>query len=146
MQILLVLVALAAGVGLPVQAGLNASVARHAGRPEWATFANFLVGLVGVACWILAARVRPPSAAALAAAPWWSWAGGFIGAFYVTAVVLLTPRLGVAVTLALTLAGQMAGALLLDHAGALGLATRPITAPRLAGVVLLLAGVLLIRR
>jgi transporter family-2 protein len=107
---------------------------------------NFLVGLVAVGCWILAARLRPPSLAALAAAPAWSWAGGILGAFYVTAVVLLTPRLGVAVTLALTLAGQMAGALLLDHAGALGLATRPITAPRLAGVVLVSAGVLLMRR
>jgi transporter family-2 protein len=145
-QILLVVVALVAGVGLPVQAGLNAAVARHAGRPEWATFVNFLVGLVGIGCWILAARVRPPSGAALAAAPLWSWTGGLLGAFYVTAVVLLTPRLGVAVTLALTLAGQMAGALLLDHAGALGLAERPITLPRLAGVVLLFAGVMLIRR
>jgi transporter family-2 protein len=145
-QIVLVLVALLAGVGLPVQAGLNAALARHAGRPEWATFVSFLVGLVGIACWIGAARVRAPTASDLAAAPLWSYTGGLLGAFYVTAVVLLTPRLGVAVTLALTLAGQMAGAILLDHAGALGLATRPITAPRLVGVALLFAGVMLIRR
>jgi uncharacterized membrane protein YdcZ (DUF606 family) len=36
LQIFLVLLALVAGAGLPVQAGMNALLARHAGRPEWA--------------------------------------------------------------------------------------------------------------
>jgi transporter family-2 protein len=146
LELALILLALVVGALLPVQAGVNAAMARHAGRPEWAAFLSFAVGLAGLAAYLLAARLRPPSLAALAAAPAWSWVGGLLGAVYVTAIVMLTPRIGFALTLALTLAGQMVAALALDHAGALGLATRPITVPRLAGAVLLFAGVLLMRR
>jgi transporter family-2 protein len=142
----LIVLALIVGAGLPVQAGVNAAMARHVGRPEWAAFVNFAVGLVALGVWLAVNRLRPPTTAALQGAPLWSWAGGILGAFYVSAIVLLTPRLGMAVTLALTLAGQMAGALWLDHAGALGLAHRPLSVTRVAGVLLLFGGVMLIRR
>jgi transporter family-2 protein len=129
-----------------VQAGANTALARHVGRPEWAAFMNFAVGLVALSVYLAAARIRPPPLSALAAAPAWSWVGGLLGGFYVTAIVVLTPRIGFALTLALTLAGQMVAALALDHAGALGLAARPVTGTRLVGAVLLFVGVLLIRR
>jgi transporter family-2 protein len=145
-ELVLVLVALAAGAGLPVQAGVNAVMGRYAGRPEWAAFVNFAVGLVALGAWLLALRLAPPPSLALSRAPWWAWTGGVLGAFYVSAVVLLTPRLGVATTLALAVAGQMVGALLLDHTGALGLELRPISPAKLAGAALLVAGVVLIRR
>lgn len=146
LEIVLVAVALAAGAGLPVQAGVNAAMARHVGRPEWAAFVNFAVGLVALAGWLAATRAAPPAAAALARAPAWAWTGGVLGAFYVSAVVLLTPRLGVTTTLALTLAGQMVGALVIDHYGALGLAMRPLTGSRVLGAALLVVAVVLIRR
>jgi transporter family-2 protein len=145
-ELVLVLVALAAGAGLPVQAGINAVMGRYAGRPEWAALVNFAVGLVALAAWLLALRLAPPPATALARAPWWAWTGGFLGAFYVSAVVLLTPRLGVATTLALGVAGQMVAALALDHVGALGLELRPVSPGRILGVALLVAGVVLVRR
>jgi transporter family-2 protein len=146
LEIVLVAVALAAGAGLPVQAGVNAAMARHVGRPEWAAFVNFAVGLVALAGWLAATRAALPGAAALARAPAWAWTGGVLGAFYVSAVVLLTPRLGVTATLALTLAGQMVGALVVDHYGALGLAARPLSASRVLGAALLVVSVMLIRR
>ncbi len=146
MQILLVLLALAAGSALPVQAGVNAALARHAGRAEWAAFISFGVGLVALGAWLAALRLAPPSVLALGRAPWWAWAGGVLGAFYVSLIVLLTPRLGVAATLAISVAGQMAGALVLDQLGALGLAYRPVTPSRLAGAALLVVAVVLIRR
>jgi transporter family-2 protein len=61
-------------------------------------------------------------------------------------VVFLVPRLGLAVTLGLTVAGQMVGALLLDHAGALGMAARAVSGPRVLGAALLVVAVILIRR
>jgi len=145
-NILLVVVALAAGAGLSVQAGVNSALARFAGRPEWAAFISFAVGLAGLGAWLLAARVRPPGLAALGAAPPWVWAGGIIGAVYVTATVLLAPRLGLAALLALSVAGQMVAALALDQIGAMGLAARPITPARVVGAALLVAGVVLVRR
>jgi transporter family-2 protein len=145
-QILLVVLALAAGAGLPVQASVNAALARHAGRPEWAAFVNFAVGLVALGAWLAALRLAPPSGVALSRAPWWSWAGGLLGAFYVSAITLLTPRLGLAATLGLAVAGQMVGALALDQLAALGVAYRPITPARLVGAALLVAAAVLIRR
>jgi transporter family-2 protein len=145
-EILLVVLALAVGAGLPVQAGVNAMMARHAGRPEWAALVNFAVGLVALAAWLLATRAPLPSPSALARAPAWAWSGGIMGAFYVSAVVLLAPRLGVAVTLGLSVAGQMIGALVLDHYGLLGLASRPVGPQRVVGAALLVVAVLLIRR
>jgi bacterial/archaeal transporter family-2 protein len=144
--ILLVLVALAAGSALPVQAGVNAAMGRYVGRPEWAAFVSFAVGLVGLGAWLFALRLVPPPALAVARAPWWAWTGGLLGAFYVSAIVLLTPRLGVAATLGLSVAGQMVAALLIDQVGALGLELRPVTGTRLLGAVLLVVSVVLIRR
>jgi transporter family-2 protein len=138
--------ALAIGAGLSVQAGVNAALARFAGRPEWAAFISFAVGLAALGAWLLAARARPPPLAALALAPAWAWTGGVIGAVYVTATVLLAPRLGLAATLGLSVAGQMTAALVLDQLGALGLATRPVTPARVIGAALLVAGVVLVRR
>jgi transporter family-2 protein len=144
--LLLVLLGLAAGSGIPVQASLNSALRQHLGRPEWATLVNFGVGFLAMAAVLLLQRVALPTAAQVARAPWWTWTGGALGAFFVFSTVVLTPRLGVATSLALILAGQLVSALLLDHAGALGLATREVTPGRLAGVVLLAAGVFLIQR
>ncbi len=49
-------------------------------------------------------------------------------------------------TLALAIAGQMSAALLLDHAGLLGLPVRQVTVRHMLGAALLVAGVVLIRR
>jgi transporter family-2 protein len=83
---------------------------------------------------------------ALSRAPWWSWAGGLLGAFYVSAITFLAPRLGVTETLALAVGGQMVAALAFDQLGALGLEIRPVTPSRLAGAALLVVAVVLIRR
>ena len=145
MDALLVLLALAAGAGLPVQAAVNATMRSYIGRPEWAAVVNFGVGLLALLAWVAVLRL-PPALSRAAAAPWWSWTGGVLGAFYVTAVVLLTPRLGVGATLALLVAGQMGAALAMDHFGVLGLAARHVSGGRILGAALLVAGVVLIRR
>lgn len=56
------------------------------------------------------------------------------------------PRLGVASTITLMIAGQLALSLVLDHFGWLGVPRQPLSLTRVAGVALVLAGVLLVRR
>jgi transporter family-2 protein len=142
----LFVLALVAGAGLPVQAGVNAALARHAGRSEVAAFVSFAVGTLALAGWLAARRVAVPSAGALARAPLWAWTGGLLGAFYVSVITHVAPRLGVVVTLALSIAGMMLASLALDTTGALGLAVRPLTGGRLLGAAFLVVGVLLVRR
>jgi transporter family-2 protein len=144
--LLLALLGLAAGAVLPVQASVNSSMGRALGRPEWAALVNFVVGAVGLACWLLVQRASPPGADQVARAPWWAWTGGLLGAFFVSVVVLLAPRLGVATTLALAVAGQMAAALLIDRQGWFGVVARPLDLGKVAGAALLVGGVVLLRR
>lgn len=144
--LLYALLALLAGAGLPVQAGINTALRQHLGRPEWAALVNFSVGALALASLLVVQRAAVPAAAAWARAPWWSYAGGFLGAFFVSSAVILTPRIGVLAMLALMLAGQVTSAVLLDHFGLVGLASRAFTPSRALGAVLLVAGVLLVQR
>jgi len=139
------LMAALVGAGLTVQVGMNATVRTHVGSPVIATIVNFVVGLVALVLVAAAsgARWAPGSTASV---PAWAWFGGLLGAAYVAATTVLGPRLGAAALLALTLAGQMAAALLVDHYGVIGFPQSPVTPARALGAALLLAGVLLIMR
>jgi transporter family-2 protein len=139
------LVAALVGAGLTVQVGMNAAVRFAIGSPTLAAIVNFVGGLAGLVIVALAsgARWTPGSAAAV---PAWAWFGGLLGAAYVASTTVLGPRLGAATLLALTLAGQMAAALAVDHYGVIGFPQSPLTVSRLLGAVLLVAGVLLIMR
>ena len=139
------LLAALVGAGLTVQVGMNATVRLAIGSPLLAAIVNFVIGLAGLVIVALAsgARWTPGSAAVV---PAWAWLGGLLGAAYVASTTVLGPRLGAATLLALTLAGQMAAALAVDHYGVIGFPQSPLTASRLLGAALLVAGVLLIMR
>jgi transporter family-2 protein len=77
--------------------------------------------------------------------PWWGWLGGACAAGYVTGTFLLIPAIGAAVTVALTVTGQQLAAAAIDSRGWLQLSRRPFTARRGTGLVLLIAGSLLIQ-
>ena len=71
-------------------------------------------------------------------------AGWLLRATYVTSVFTLIPEIGAAPVVALTVAGQQLTSIAVDRHGLLRLPQRRISARRLAGVGLLLAGVALI--
>jgi transporter family-2 protein len=81
----------------------------------------------------------------MAGVPWWAWSGGLFGGIFILLAIMLLPSLGAATLFALVIAGQVLAAVTLDHFGALGLTPHPINMARLAGAVLLIAGVVLIR-
>lgn len=139
------LLAVLVGAGLTVQVGMNATVRQVIDSPLVATIVNFSVGLAALALLALAtgARMTPGSAAMV---PGWAWLGGLLGAGYVVVTIVVGPRLGAAALVALTLSGQMLAALVVDHYGAIGFPQSPITASRLLGTALLVAGVLLVMR
>ena len=69
-----------------------------------------------------------------------------MGAFFVSMTLVAIPRLGAANVMALLVAGQMGLSLAMDHYGWLGVAVQPVSPWRILGAVLLLVGVVLIRR
>jgi len=143
---LLYLGGLVAGVSFVIQQAVNARLRSELGSPWWAGFASYLGGTIVMAVVILLVRDPWPPLAAVVRTPWWAWAGGLFGVVYIVAAILLLPRLGAAAVVALIVVGQMGASVAVDALGAFGLQRHPIDAPRLLGAVLLVVGVVLIRR
>ena len=141
-----VLLTMLAGAGLVVQQALNAHLRVALASAAWSGFVSYLVGLACMALLVLALRDPLPSATLAARIPWWAWSGGLFGAVFIALAILLVPKLGAAAFIAILVTGQMLASLAFDQFGWLGLAQRPIDLPRLLGVALLVAGVVLIRR
>jgi bacterial/archaeal transporter family-2 protein len=145
--VLLGLLAVISGALIPVQAAANAALSRavHGSVPV-AALMLFAVAGAATALSVLAAGGPAPSAADFAAAPWWSYSGGLIVAFYVFTITFLAPRLGVGTAISLVVTGQVLAALLIDHFGLLRSLQFPLAPARLLGAVLMLAGVFLALR
>jgi bacterial/archaeal transporter family-2 protein len=92
-KIFWIFLTLLAGAFLPIQAGLNARMGKATGSPVHAALFSFIVGVVGLVLYILVTR-QSVSWAGVKEAPLSLWAGGLLGAFYVTVIVLAFPRLG----------------------------------------------------
>ena len=134
-----------AGALIAMQAGVNSQLVRFVGHPLLAATVSFVVGTVALAVCSLGVA-RWPTLASLAAAPWWTWTGGLLGAVFVVTTAALAPTLGAATLLSVAVAGQMTFALLLDHYGLVGFAVRPLSVWRVVGAALVVTGVVLIRR
>jgi transporter family-2 protein len=108
-------------------------------------FVSFAVGTLALAIIALPQGIRW-NFGEIIGFPWWVWTGGLLGAFFVISAILLVPRFGAATYLVLNLTGQMITALVLDHYGLLGLPVQRISFLRIVGAILLVLGVVLIRR
>jgi bacterial/archaeal transporter family-2 protein len=135
---------LMAGSMMAVQPPTNAYLARASGSVMLAALISFAVGTVALLALTLASQ--RPALAPLRELPWYAWLGGLYGAFFVAVATYAAPRLGIASMITLAVAGQMVAALAVDHFGALGLDRNPLTMGRFAGALLVIAGVILVRR
>jgi len=138
--------ALFAGMIIPVQVGLNAYLADRLGHSILATGVSFAVGFTVLTIYSLTARLAWPSSGELGKIPFWMWCGGMIGAFVVWVSVYTGPKIGAMTLLSAFLAGQLFASIIIDHYGLLGFPVRSLTWERGLGVLLLTAGVYLIRK
>lgn len=136
---------LVSGVLTAMQAPTNARLAAAVGSPINAAFVSFAVGTAALLAVALLLRVKP-DAAALKALPWYAWIGGLYGAVFVAGAAFAAPRIGVASTLTLLIAGQLLAAVVIDQIGGFGVPVRPVSLARVAGVALVIGGVILVRR
>ena len=138
-------IALATGAAMAVQALANSRLRFTLGTPLSAAIAQFIVGLAALV--VLAVAMRQPAAdtSGLSRMPWWGWIGGAIGALFIVVSIVLTPRLGTALTLATMTVGQLVAALVLDHYGWLGAPVIRLSLTRVLGAAFLLAGIALMR-
>jgi transporter family-2 protein len=139
------LFAIGAGVSFVFQQAVNANLRAEIGSPWWAGFVSYLGGTIVMLAVALALREPWLSKETFERSHWMSWSGGVFGAIYIAVSILLIPRLGAALVIALIVAGQMVGSLAFDHFGLLGLPVHPASLVRLVGAALLIIGAILIR-
>ena len=142
---LAVLLAVAAGGFVGMQAPINARLGRQIGSLQAATVSF----LVGTAALLLIAGISSGGLGGIAhapRAPWWALIGGLLGAFFVVVALLTVRTLGASGLTAIVVAGQLAVAVAIDRFGLFGIAKQHIAAPRAIGLVLLLVGVVLVVR
>lgn len=144
-SIFAMLLAVAAGAMLPMQAAINARLGRTVGSPVWAAAISGVVLTLALTV-VAAGLVRVgPRFGGVNSLPWWAWVGGLCGALTLAATTVVVSKLGTASTIALVMVGQVVVSLLLDKFGLLGLAVQPVGGKRLLAAALLLAGAALMR-
>lgn len=131
---------------MPTQAAINNKLAGYVNSPIISAFISFAVGTLALFIYILASGIPLGNLTQAKNAPLIAWIGGILGAFFVASAVILVPRIGVALTFSLIIAGQMLVTLIIDHFGWLGVPEKPINFVRVAGAALITIGVILIRR
>lgn len=131
---------------MPTQAAINNKLANFVESPILSAFISFAIGTLALFLYILATGVPLGNLVNAKNAPAISWIGGILGAFFVASAVVLVPRIGVALTFSLIIAGQMLITLVIDHFGWLGVPEKPISLMRVLGVTLITIGVVLIRK
>lgn len=132
------------GVCTAIQTSVNGYMGGIAGSSLHAGEINLAVGavLLLVAALVTSPRqlVRRPEPG-----PWWMWLGGLVGATFVISGATLAPLLGTATTVIAFNAGTIAAGQALEARGAFGARKNPLTATRLAGLVVIFLGVLAVR-
>ncbi|MGQ7868076.1 DMT family transporter [Sunxiuqinia sp. sy24] len=146
MKIVYTLIVLLIGCLLAIQGSINTQLTTFLKHPLQGALVNFLVGFICLVGLNLILKTQIPDWGQVKIAPWYLFAGGMLGAIFVSSVIFFIPKIGVSTVLAASIAGQLVAASIIDHFGYFGLAVHPISAGRIAGILLLLGGIFLIQR
>ena len=139
--ILVVGVGGAAGAQAPINSVLGHSVG------TWqAVFVNFALGLLILTAIVAVADRGFGGLGDIREAPWWALLGGACGVAIVAGSLVGVRSLGAAGVTAALIAGQLTASVVIDQFGLLGVERQSVSGARLAGIVLLAAGVFLIVR
>jgi transporter family-2 protein len=141
-----VVLTVVAGGFIALQSPINSQLGRSVGSIQGA-FVSFAIGTLVLLVAALVARGGLGTIGnARDVSSWVYLTGGILGAGYVTVALLAVRSLGTGGVIAATIAGELTVAVLIDQLGWFGVDRHPITVTRVAGIVLLAAGVLLVVR
>jgi bacterial/archaeal transporter family-2 protein len=134
------------GALLPLQAGLNTRLGKSIESPIYASMFSFIIGAITVAIYLQFTK-ETISWAGIKSASIYSWLGGGVtGAIFITATMLALPRIGMALTFGLVVAGQVIVAVALDHFNILVAQQHSINIWRVLGILLIMMGVFIVRK
>jgi transporter family-2 protein len=126
--------------------GAYAQLSSIVGNPVQATTVAFFVATMALLlfCTCLG-KTQLVGKAFSSEYPWWMWTGGLCGAIIVFGNAWLVPKVGVGVFSMALLVGQLGLSMLMEHHGWLGAPRKRVSWLQIVGILLMLAGVALIR-
>lgn len=133
------------GVFIALQGVINALLGKMLTHPLQATMVNFLVGGLLVLILLQVMGIGWPSFDVLKKPHPALFFGGVLGVIFVTGVLLLVPKIGVANVIMATFVGQIVASLLFDHFGFFGLPRIPLDWSRIIGALLMVAGLYVVQ-
>ncbi|MEM9673601.1 MAG: DMT family transporter [Bacteroidota bacterium] len=147
MQYLLLLIPLLIGMGVVIQSGANTQLSQILQNPFIAGLISFVFGTL---CLLIINIVMRSDFSVLTGqnvtqTRWWMWLGGLMGAFFITSVILIAPKIGPTQLFGLIIASQLTFSVVVDHYGWLGFQPQPVNIKKIIGVLFLMAGTFLIQ-
>ncbi|MFP2505320.1 DMT family transporter [Enterobacteriaceae bacterium RIT711] len=143
MQVLFILLVVAGGMGLSVEAGLLGPLGGEVGD-LWATFSIFGVG--AALTFLLMLFFSPRNSPSFFTQPAWTLLGGILGPVYVVILTIAVPSIGIAMTMIGILAGQVSKSLVIDHYGLFGSSHRKIDSKRIIALIFIIAALFLMAK
>jgi transporter family-2 protein len=129
---------------IALQAPINAGLGRATGNVA-AAFVSFLVGTLLLTALVAVSGQMGGLRSTFDVEPYYL-IGGILGVAYVFTVLVTVSSIGAGAVAAATVTGQLTASVVIDRLGILGLEQQPLSAERIIGVALLLAGTVLIVR
>jgi bacterial/archaeal transporter family-2 protein len=134
-----VVLAATAGLAGSVQAAVMGELGERVGIVPAVAFSVIVALLFGLAA-LLVWEQSFGGVRAVLHEPAWLWIGGLMSIFIVFAVTVGPPRIGVAATVGIVIAGNLVSAAVIDRYGLFGQDVIPIDRWRLLGLLLLAVG------
>jgi transporter family-2 protein len=138
-----VLTAVAGGL-IAAQAPINAGLGKATGSIP-AALVSFSIGTLALAA-VVVLSGKAGGIGSSFDVSWYYLLGGLLGAIYVLNALVAVSAIGAGGVAAATIFGQLTAAVAIDRLGLFGLDEVPLTPERILGVVLLLAGTVLVVR
>ena len=136
--------AIIAGMLIPIQAASNIFLNRFTGNILYSSLILISIGLLFLILLIIFLKPTPPSFGEVLRAPIFSYVGGVIIIIYIITITSIAPKLGVGSAVLLIVISQIFSSAIIDHIGLFGLPILPFNYKKLAGLICVIAGLILI--
>ena len=130
---------LAAGLGIPILASLNAALGQFIGSPVVAVIV--LLGVAFLSICLISLTTNNFPMTKLIEAPKHLFIAGFFVVFYMLSVTAIAPHFGIGNAIFFVLLGQLISAAFIDHFALFGSSGSALTLTRVTGLVLMSLGV-----
>lgn len=125
---------------------MNGALQKSLANPWLASFVSFLPVLALLICVFLCIPKPLPNGTSLAAMPWWAPLGGLVGSLAVIVGLMFVQKVGAGTLAGLTITANILMSLVIDNYGFFGMQQHQLSIGRIAGGLLMVAGIYLISK